>query len=61
MIPTHKEIIIDIENYLEEKNIKESQFGKIHFNDTGLVNRLRKGLDPRLSTVIKIYEVIKCC
>lgn len=60
MIITKEQIIKDIEEYLKKVNMKESKFGKIYFNDTSLIYRLRKGLDPRLSTVNKIYEVINC-
>ena len=59
MIPTHEEVIKDIDAYIEEKGLKSNAFGEQVLNDSGFMSRLRKGLDPRLSTVIKIYKVLK--
>jgi predicted transcriptional regulator len=57
-IPTHEDLIKDIENHLKKSDVKPHEFGKEHFNDSGAISRLKKGADPRLSTVIKIYNII---
>ena len=63
-IPTHQELISDIEKYLEKAGMRAHDFGKKFLNDSGAISRLKSGSDPRLSTVHKIYGVIskkKCC
>jgi predicted transcriptional regulator len=57
-IPTIDQLLVDIEKYLEKTNMKAHCFGKKYLNDSGAISRLKKGNDPRLSTVQKIYEAI---
>ena len=57
-IPTHKRLVADIQAFLTRKGMKAHEFGKMYLNDNGAISRLKKGADPRLSTVIKIYKVI---
>lgn len=57
-IPTHEELIKDIEGYITKNNMTGRQFGQDYLKDSGAISRLRNGLDPRLSTVQKIYKVI---
>lgn len=57
-IPTHQELIDDLNEHLRKTGIKPFTFGKENFNDSAIVVRLREGSDPRLSTVQKIYKII---
>ncbi len=57
-IVTHKQLIDLIEQYCSLYNLTTTEFGGKYFNDTGVVPRLRKGRDPRLSTVIKIINIV---
>ena len=57
-IPTHVEMLKHIEEYLSKTGMKAHDFGKKYLNDSGAVSRLKKGADPRLSTVQKIYKAI---
>lgn len=58
-VPNHQELIEKVDKYLGDNNINPHDFGKKHFNDSGLIPRLKEGRDPRLSTVIKIMNVIE--
>jgi predicted transcriptional regulator len=58
-IPTHEELLADIDRYLKKLQMRSHDFGKKFLNDSGAVSRLRNGADPRLSTVQKIYKVLK--
>lgn len=58
-IPTHKQIVADIEKFLKSKGITGSQFGQEYLSDSGALSRLKKGADPRLSKVQRIYKAIK--
>lgn len=57
-IPTHKELVADIEAYIDQNNMTPTIFGKKFLSDSGSVSRLKSGSDPRLSTVQKIYKII---
>ena len=58
-IPTHAKVIEDVDAYIQDKGLNPNTFGKMCLNDTGAIPRLKKGSDPRLSTVLKIYQFIK--
>lgn len=58
-IPTHEELIADIDAHLEKTQMKSHDFGKIFLNDSGAVSRIRHGADPRLSKVQKIYRILR--
>lgn len=58
-IPTHEEIVNDVLVFLAKTGMKAHEFGKKYLNDSGAVSRLKKGSDPRLSTVRKIYQALK--
>lgn len=59
IIPTHAQIINDLELFIKSKGLKPTAFSKSYFNDSSFVKRLREGSDPRLSTVIKVYQILK--
>ena len=58
-IPTHEELIADIDAHLEKTEMKAHVFGRGYLNDAGAISRLRGGSDPRLSTVQKIYNILR--
>ena len=58
-IPTHKELLEDVEAYLKKKGMLAHVFGQTFLSDSGALSRLKKGADPRLSKVIKIYNIIQ--
>lgn len=57
-IPTQEELVKDIEQHLDATGIAHTKFGRDVLNDSSAIDRLRKGVDPRLSTVRKIYNHI---
>lgn len=58
-LPTHEEFVKYVYNFLEESDIKPSMFGRKVLNDSGSIQRLKEGTDPRLSTLHKICEEIE--
>lgn len=57
-IPTHQEIIDDVNEHLEKTGERPSSFGRRVLGDSSAVARMADGTDPRLSTIQKIYEAI---
>lgn len=58
-IPSHTEFVRYIKSYLDVKGEKPSSFGRRVLGDSGAINRLMSGTDPRLSTMNKINEAIE--
>lgn len=61
-IPSHKEFIDYINEYLAMSGEKPSTFGRRVLGDSGAITRLTSdeaGTDPRLSTMQKIDRAIK--
>lgn len=58
-LPLHEEFVKYVYDFLEQSNIKPSMFGRMALNDSGSIQRLKDGTDPRLSTMLKIYEAIE--
>ena len=58
-IPTHVQLLEAVEAHLHKTGMKAHIFGQEFLGDSGAVSRLRKGQDPRLSKVLKIWNIIK--
>lgn len=58
-LPSHEEFVKYVYDFLEQSNIKPSMFGRMALNDSGSIQRLKDGTDPRLSTMLKICEAIE--
>ncbi len=57
-IPTREKLIKDIDKFCKEHKIKAHSFGRSVLRDSGAVSRLKKGSNPRLSTIQRIYKYI---
>lgn len=58
-IPTHEELVEDVLNFIKKSDTNPSEFGKKHLSDSGAISRLENNnVDPRLSTVQRIYKVL---
>lgn len=58
-IPSQEEFVKYVYDFLEKSNIKPSMFGRMVLNDSGSIQRLKEGTDPRLSTMLKICESVE--
>lgn len=56
---TKDKLLADINAFLGRHNMRAADFGKWALNDTGFVYRLRKGLDPKASTIDKVRAFMK--
>jgi len=57
-LPTQKQFVKYIKDYLEESGEKPSSFGRRVLGDSGAIPRLYEGTDPRLSTMHRILTAI---
>ena len=59
VMSTHETLVAEINRFLKKHDMAADTFGKLAMNDVAFVYRLRKGLDPKVSTVDKIRAFMK--
>jgi len=52
-------LIERIEAFLAERGMTATKFGRVYFNDTAFVFRLRSGRSPTLRTVGRINRILE--
>jgi predicted transcriptional regulator len=53
-----EQLLAEVETFLREAGITQSQFGQAAVNDRSFVSRLRKGSDVRLETADRVRAFI---
>ena len=56
---TRETLVIEINRFLRKHRMAADTFGKLAMNDVAFVYRLRKGLDPKASTIDKVRAFMK--
>lgn len=49
-----EQLLLEIDAYLAEHGISQTQFGREALNDTAFVSRLRRGTDVRMETADRV-------
>lgn len=59
MVPLEKQLLADIEAWCEKHGVTVSEFGERAIGTRAFVGRLRRGHDPRASTINRCREFME--
>lgn len=59
LMSTRETLVAEINRFLKKQGMAADTFGKLAMNDVAFVYRLRKGLDPKASTIDKVRDFMK--